>query len=134
MIRIVLVDDHPAFRWITRRLLDRYPEVAVVGEAATGIEAPEVVAQVQPDVVLLDVQMPVLDGIATTTQLRRAYPAVQVILFTGSADDDAVRDGLRAGAVAALPKTTRPDRLVAALRAAREWDQPGVACTAESGG
>lgn len=132
MIRVVLVDDHPDFRWITGHLLDRHPEVAVVGEAATGLEALAVVAQVQPDVVLMDVQMPLLDGIATTRQLRVAYPHVQIVLMSGGDDAAAVRDGLRAGAAGYLLKTTQLDLLVGALRAARDQGGPLLARAAGS--
>jgi DNA-binding NarL/FixJ family response regulator len=117
MIRVVLVDDHPGFRWITRRLLTLDPEVEVVGEAGNGVEALDVVAQVQPDVVLMDVQMPLLDGIATTRRLRVTCPDVQIVLFTAS-DDGAALDGVRAGAVRYLCKTTRQEELVAVLRRA----------------
>lgn len=116
MIRIVLVDDHAGFRWITRRLLALDPEVQVVGEAGNGEEALEVVAQVQPDVVLMDVQIPILDGIAATRRMRIAHPNVPIVLFTGD-DADLVQDGLRAGAAGYVVKTARPEVLVATLRA-----------------
>ena len=118
MIRSVLVDDQPEFRQITRRLLALAPKFTVVGEAGNGLEALDVVAQVQPDVVLMDMQMPILDGVTTTTRLHAAYPDVQIVLLTSSDDDRAVQDGLRAGAVGYLRKPSRPDRLMAALRAA----------------
>ncbi|HEX6293049.1 MAG TPA: response regulator transcription factor [Herpetosiphonaceae bacterium] len=123
MIRVVLVDDHLEFRWITRCLLALDPELEVVGEAGNGLEALDVVAQIQPDVVLMDVQMPLLDGIATTKRMRVAYPDVQIVLFTGG-DDGAVLDGVRAGAVRYLCKTTPQAELVAALRAAHRPNSP----------
>lgn len=119
------MDHHPP--------ADRHPEAAIVGETANGLEALEVVAQVQPDVVLMDVQMPLLDGIATTRRLRVAYPDVQIVLLSGGDDAAAVRDGLRAGAAGYLLKTTQLDLLVGALRAARDQDAPSLARAAESG-
>ncbi|HEY0607361.1 MAG TPA: response regulator transcription factor [Herpetosiphonaceae bacterium] len=133
MIRVVLVDDHPDVRWISGYLLDRHPEVVVVGEAATGLEALAVVAQVQPDVVLMDGQMPLLDGIAATQQLRVAYPDVQMVLLSGGDDAAAVCDGLRAGAAGYLLKTTQLDRLVGAFRATRDHDVSSRVRAAGSG-
>ncbi|HEY0606005.1 MAG TPA: response regulator transcription factor, partial [Herpetosiphonaceae bacterium] len=132
MIRVVLVDDHPDFRWITGHLLNRHPEVAVVGEAATGLEALEVVAQVQPDVVLMDGQMPLLDRSATTQRLRVAYPEVQIVLMSGGDDAAAGRPGAQARAARYLVKTTQLELLVDALRAARDQGAPRLGRAARS--
>ena len=117
-MRIVLVDDRPDLRLITRLLLCQEADMTVVGEASNGAEALEVVAEVQPDVVLMDVEMPILDGIAATQRLRAADPDLPVVLWTGCADEFTLRAGLRAGAVGYLLKTARREELVAAIRRA----------------
>jgi DNA-binding NarL/FixJ family response regulator len=119
MIRIVLVDDQVEFRRIARLLLSLEGDMEVVGEAGDGLEALEVVQQTRPDVVVMDVHMPILDGIAATRQLHAADPNLPIILFT-SGDDAFVRAGLNAGAVGYLPKMTRREVLIATIRAASQ--------------
>ncbi len=116
-IRILLVDDYPVIRHITRRLLARYPDMLVVGEADNGAEALELVMQVQPDVVLMDVYMPILDGVATTKQMRSAYPDLPIVLFTSCDQDSYVLEGVRAGAAGYLRKDVSTSTLVSTLRA-----------------
>ncbi|MBV9791963.1 MAG: response regulator transcription factor [Chloroflexi bacterium] len=123
MIRIVLVDDQRMSRQITRRLLSMHADVTVVGEARDGIEALEVVSQARPDVVLMDVHMPILNGVETTKRMRSAYPDVKIVLFSSINHDSYVAEGMRAGAIGYLPKNTQPDVLVAAIRAASEGRQ-----------
>jgi DNA-binding NarL/FixJ family response regulator len=118
VIRIVLVDDQADFRKTARLILSLQADMEVVGEAGNGVEALEVVEQVQPDVVLMDVHMPILDGIAATQQLHAAYPDLPIVLFTNSDHDAYVSEGLRAGAVGYLRKTVRREVLVSTLRAA----------------
>lgn len=119
-IRILLVDDYPVIRQITRRLLVRHPEMLVVGEADNGAEALELVRQVQPDVVLMDVYMPILDGVATTKQLRAAYPDLPIVLFTSCDHDGYVLEGVRAGADGYLLKDVSTQVLVSTLQAVME--------------
>lgn len=126
MIRIVLVDDQRMSRQITRRLLSMYADFVVVGEARDGIEALEVVEQALPDVVLMDVHMPLLDGVETTKRMRSMYPDVKIVLFSSVNHDSYVTEGMRAGAIGYLPKNTAPDVLVAAIRAASEGRQLGT--------
>ena len=123
MIRIVLVDDQRMSRQITRRLLSMHADLMIVGEARDGIEALEVVSQARPDVVLMDVHMPILDGVETTKRMRSTYPDVKIVLFTSINHDSYVAEGMRAGAVGYLPKNTQPDVLVAAIRTASEGRQ-----------
>jgi DNA-binding NarL/FixJ family response regulator len=123
MIRIVLVDDQRMSRQITRRLLSMHADLMVVGEARDGIEALEVVSQAQPDVVLMDVHMPLLDGVETTKRMCSTYPDVKIVLFTSVNHDSYVAEGMRAGALGYLPKNTQPDVVVAAIRAASEGRQ-----------
>lgn len=120
MIRVVLVDDQPDFRKIIRRILSLHADIEVVGEANNGAEALEVVAQVRPDVVLMDVQMPILDGVATTRRMHESLPDLPIILFTTFDHDNYVFEGMKVGAVGYLLKTVHKEALVAAIRLASE--------------
>lgn len=120
MIRVALIDDQPDFRKITRKILSLQADIEIVGEGGNGIEALEVVEQVHPDVVLMDLHMPILDGVAATRQMHVSYPEVQVILFTSFDHDTSISEGIRAGAVGYLLKTAPGNTLVAAIRAASQ--------------
>jgi DNA-binding NarL/FixJ family response regulator len=129
-LRVLLVDDQALFREALATLLEVRPEVEVVGGAANGAEALARVAELGPDVVLMDLHMPVLDGIAATRRLRVEHPAVRVLALTTFDDDEDVFAALRAGAVGYLLKDVSGDRLVEALLAAARGEsvlQPSVA-------
>jgi DNA-binding NarL/FixJ family response regulator len=129
-IHVLLVDDQALFREGLHTLLSVHADLAVVGEAGNGQEALERAATLRPDVVLMDVQMPVLDGVAATRRLRTALPGCRVILLTTFDDDEYVFEGLRAGAVGYLLKDAPSARLVEAIRAAARGEsflQPSVA-------
>jgi DNA-binding NarL/FixJ family response regulator len=129
-IRVLLVDDQALFREALATLLEVRPEIEVVGEAADGAEALDRVAGLLPDVVLMDLHMPVLDGIAATRRLRVERPEVRVLALTTFDDDEDVFAALRAGAVGYLLKDVSGDRLVEALLAAARGEsvlQPSVA-------
>jgi DNA-binding NarL/FixJ family response regulator len=129
-IRVLLVDDQDLFREGLHTLLSVQPEIDVVGEASNGEEALALAVRFQPDVVLMDVQMPVLDGVAATRQLRRKLPDCHVIMLTTFDDDEYVFEGLRAGAVGYLLKDTSSENLLNAIRAAARGEsflQPSVA-------
>ncbi len=117
-IRIVLVDDQALFREALRTLLTVQPDFDVVGEAGNGEEALRVTAQVKPDIVLMDLRMPVLDGVLTTRKLHETQPEARVIVLTTFDDDELVFDGLRAGAAGYLLKDASSDKLYEAIRAA----------------
>lgn len=130
MIRVLLVDDQALFREGLSTLLSVYPDVQVVGEAGNGEEALSQVATHQPDVVLMDLRMPVLDGAAATRRIRSAHPHIQVIVLTTFDDDEHIFDGLRAGAVGYLLKDVPSTRLVEAIRTAARGESflhPSVA-------
>ena len=130
MIRVLLVDDQALFCEGLRTLLDLQPDIEVVGEANNGREAIECVARAAPDVVLMDIQMPVLDGVAATRDIRAHHPNTQVIVLTTFDDDEHVFEGLRAGAVGYLLKDVASDRLAEAIRCAARGEsflQPSVA-------
>jgi DNA-binding NarL/FixJ family response regulator len=129
-VRVLLVDDQALFREALAVLLEVRAEIEVVGEAADGAAALERSAALQPDVVLMDLHMPVLDGIAATRRLRVEQPGVRVLALTTFDDDEDVFAALRAGAVSYLLKDVTSDRLVEALLAAARGEsvlQPSVA-------
>ena len=129
-VRVLVVDDQALFREALVTLLGARPEVEVVGEAGDGQQALERAAALQPDVVLMDLHMPVLDGIATTRRLRVEQPGVRVLALTTFDDDEDVFAALRAGALGYLLKDVSSDRLVEAVLAAARGEsvlQPSVA-------
>jgi DNA-binding NarL/FixJ family response regulator len=119
-----------SIRLIARLVGNVHPDLEVVGEASDGEEALRLADQLQPDVVLMDVRMPVLDGVAATRRLRAGQPACRVIMLTTFDDDEYVFEGLRAGAVGYLLKDVPSSKLVEAIRAASRGEsflQPSVA-------
>jgi DNA-binding NarL/FixJ family response regulator len=129
-VRVLVVDDQALFREALVTLLGARPEVEVVGEAGDGQQALEQAAALQPDVVLMDLHMPVLDGIATTRRLRVEQPGVRVLALTTFDDDEDVFAALRAGALGYLLKDVSSDRLVEAVLSAARGEsvlQPSVA-------
>lgn len=130
MIRLLLVDDQALFREGLQTLLSVHDDLQVVGEAANGQEAIEAVEALSPDVVLMDLRMPVLNGVAATRHITESSPGCRVIVLTTFDDDDYVFDGLRAGAVGYLLKDVPSAKLVEAIRAAARGEsflQPSVA-------
>lgn len=120
MIRVVVVDDLPVVRTGLRKFLSVAPDIEVVGIAANGQEALQLVASAQPHVVLMDVEMPVLDGVAATKAIRQQYPDVQVVLLTIFDNDNYVLKGLHAGAVSYLLKDAEDAEIIGAIRAAAQ--------------
>jgi DNA-binding NarL/FixJ family response regulator len=118
MIRVLIADDQALFREALVALLTVQPGIEVVGEAADGREAVAAVGRHRPDVVLMDLRMPVLDGVGAIRQLRVDHPAVRVLALTTFDGDDEVFPALRAGAVGYLLKDVSTQRLVEAVRAA----------------
>ncbi|XVU28697.1 response regulator [Actinoplanes sp. CA-054009] len=130
MTRVLIVDDQALFREALAVLLGVVDDLEVAGEAGDGDEALAQVARTSPDVVLMDLRMPVLDGIEATRRIRSAHPATQVIALTTFDDDADVFAALRAGAVGYLLKDVSSERLVEAVRAAHRGEsvlQPSVA-------
>jgi DNA-binding NarL/FixJ family response regulator len=129
-VRVLVADDQALFREALTTLLEVQAGIEVVGEAANGEEAVRSSAELRPDVVLMDLRMPVLDGIAATARLRAEQPAVRVLALTTFDDDEDVFAALRAGAVGYLLKDVTSTRLVEALVAAERGEtvlQPSVA-------
>jgi DNA-binding NarL/FixJ family response regulator len=116
MIRVLVVDDHAAVRSALAAFLDVEPELEVVGEAADGQQALDIASWLKPDLVLMDVRMPVVDGIEATRRLKAARPKTRVVLMSGHAEDDLREAGLDAGATAFLLKGIRAADLATRVR------------------
>jgi DNA-binding NarL/FixJ family response regulator len=116
-IRVVIADDHPIVREGMNALLTSLPGFTVVGVAATGRAAVREVVRTRPDVAVLDLQMPDLDGIAATKEITRAAPGVAVLMLTMFSDDDSVFAAMRAGARGYLVKGAEQDEIARAIQA-----------------
>lgn len=117
-IRILIVDDQALFREGLRTLLSVQPDFEIVGEAGNGEEALRLAMQKHPEVVLMDLRMPLLDGVRATERLHDILPNCRVIVLTTFDDDELVFDGLRAGAIGYLLKDVPSSKLFDAIRAA----------------
>ncbi len=117
-IRILIVDDHSVVRQGLRMFLSLDPELEIVGEASNGQEAIEMVKSLKPDVVLMDLLMPVMDGITATQIIRRDHFDTEVIALTSVLEDTSVVNAVRAGAIGYLLKDTQADELCRAIKAA----------------
>lgn len=122
MTRVVLADDDDLMRAGLVELLTVDPDIDVVGQAATGREAIALARRLEPDVVLMDVRMPDLDGIAATRELFREKPDVKVLILTTFEHDDYIFGALRAGASGFLLKRTRPEDLIAGVHTVASGD------------
>lgn len=128
-IRVLLADDHALFREGLRSLLATYGDLEVVGQATNGVEAVRLAASERADVVLMDLRMPVMDGVTATRQIIAARHGCRVIALTTFDDDDSVFDALRAGAVGYLLKDVAAEQLVEAIRLAQRGEsflQPSI--------
>src|SRR5579864_1425117 len=129
LIRVMLVDDHAMVRQGLSLFLDTLDDIKLVGEAASGEEALGICALVNPDVIVLDLIMPGMDGVTTLRAIRAAYPQIQVIVLTSSKEHELVRAALQAGAISYLLKDSSIDELANAIRAAyagKSTLSPGV--------
>ncbi|GIW25905.1 response regulator transcription factor [Meiothermus sp.] len=121
-LRVLLVDDHPVVRQGLRMFLATDPGLQVVGEAENGQEALEKVAELHPDVVLMDLLMPVMDGVCATRQIKARFPEVEVIALTSALDDRLVAEAIHAGVTGYLLKDAHPEELVEAIYAAKRGE------------
>lgn len=119
-IRVLVVDDHEMVREGLAFLLSNFQDLELVGEAANGLQAIERCAELHPDVVLMDIMMPKMGGIAASTAIHSAYPDIKIITLTGSDDDSLVLQAIKAGTIGFLNKATPIKELAAAIRKAKE--------------
>ncbi len=115
-IRLLIADDHAIVRSGIRALLETVDDIAVIGEAADGQQAVAAVARHQPDVVLMDLEMPVLDGIEAIQQVMARWLETRILVLTSFASDDRVFPAVKAGALGYLLKDSEPDALIQAIR------------------
>ena len=118
-IRVMIVDDHEIMRTGIRFVLLAFEDLELVGEARRGEEAVRLCQEVNPDVILLDMKMPGMDGVQTTAAIKAACPNVQLLILTSFHDPDLVRRSMRAGAVGYLLKDASKEDLALAIRAAK---------------
>ncbi len=124
MIRVLVVDDHAVVRGGLEQLLATADDIELVGAASDGAEAVLRAGELRPDVILMDLSMPVLDGIEATRQIVDAHPGIHVIALTSFSDNRRILEALRAGATGYLLKHAGPDELLGGIRAAQEGGSP----------
>ncbi|MHC5745247.1 MAG: response regulator [Nostoc sp.] len=117
MIKVLLVDDQSLIRQGLRALLELEPDLEIVGEAENGEEAINCVAQFQPDVILLDIRMPIMDGVAATKEIQKRFAKTKILVLTTFDDDEYVSAALKNGAMGYLLKDTPSEELAVAIRA-----------------
>lgn len=120
MVRILIADDHLLFRQVIREVIASEPDLEVVAEAGNGQEAALLAAEMQPDVVLMDLAMPVCDGFEATERVRACSPQARVVIFSGSDQIEDVLSALQCGAVGYITKDVGPDSLLTAIRRAAQ--------------
>jgi DNA-binding NarL/FixJ family response regulator len=122
LLRVLIADDHPLFRRGMRALLAATPGIEVVGEATTGYEAVELASNLQPDVILMDLQMPGINGIEATRQVLHTSPHIRILVVTLFEDDASVFTALRAGARGYVLKDAKEEEMLRAIRAVRSGE------------
>lgn len=122
--RLVVADDHDPFRESLRDMLSDEPSILVEGEAANGREAVEIARQTKPDLALMDVRMPVMDGIEATREIKRLLPHTEVLVLTAYADPDHLFEALKAGAAGYVLKDVPEDDLLSSVRDALSGGSP----------
>ncbi|HEY5005360.1 MAG TPA: response regulator transcription factor, partial [Ktedonobacteraceae bacterium] len=118
MIQVLIVDDHAVVRQGIRFLLEQQPDINVIGEGSNGIQAIKLATDLLPDVILLDLLMPEMDGVTAVREIKRITPATQIIVLTSYYEDDQIFGVIKSGALSYLLKDTTPHELVGAVRAA----------------
>lgn len=121
-LRVLIADDHPLFRDGLRAMFESEPDIELVGEAATGQEAVELASHLLPDVALMDIQLPDLNGIEATRRMLAASPKTRVLVVTMFEDDDSVLAAMRAGARGYMVKGMRSADAIRAIRAVAEGE------------
>lgn len=124
MIGVLIVDDHSVVRRGLEQLLGSHPEMSVVGTAENGEQAVLLAAELAPDVILMDLSMPVLDGVQATKQITAASPDISVVVLTSFSDQRRILDALAAGAAGYILKDADPDELINAVLAVAKGGSP----------
>jgi DNA-binding NarL/FixJ family response regulator len=124
-LRVLMVDDHPLVREGLRGILESYANVQIVGEAGDGLEAVALVRDLRPDVVIMDVNLPILDGIEATRRIKQSYPFMTVVGLSVQKDDDAERAMREAGAAAYIAKDLTEEQLYRAIMLALQRHPTG---------
>jgi len=119
-ITVLLADDHTVVRQGFRALLDAEPDIQIVGEAETGRQAVQLARKLQPEVVVMDIAMPLLNGLEATRQISREVPSTRVIMLSSYSDDEYVEQLTDAGAIGYLLKQTAATDLLKAIREAKQ--------------
>lgn len=122
-IRVLVCDDHSVFREGVKTILSREPDIEIAGEASDGSQAVDLVAKTRPDVVLMDISMPILRGFDAAVRIRKDHPEVRVLMLTVYDDDELVTRCLSAAACGYVLKDSPPAQLVYAIRAAHKGEQ-----------
>ena len=122
MTTVIIVDDHMVVRKGLRLLLEQQQDITVVGEGADGAQAIKLASELLPDVALVDLLMPKVDGITAVREIKRITPATKIIVLTSSYEDEQIFGAIKAGALSYLLKDTSPEDLVAAVRAAAQGE------------
>jgi DNA-binding NarL/FixJ family response regulator len=115
-IKVLIVDDHPFFREGLRNILSTTSDLQVVGEAQDGKEALQAAQSLQPDVIVMDINIPVLNGMQATRHIKNAHPDIKIIMLTAYDDDEQIYHAIRNGASAYYPKDVAPDHLIEVIR------------------
>lgn len=123
-IRVMLVDDHALFRKGVASLLAACPDIEVVGEADNGAEAMQKVAELMPDLILMDIQMPKVDGLEATRRIKAEHPYVKIVMLTVAEEDRSLFDAIKAGAQGYLLKKMEPDDFLGMLRGISRGEAP----------
>jgi two-component system nitrate/nitrite response regulator NarL len=123
-VRILIVDDQPLFRKAVATLIDTQPDFTIVGEGENGLEGVELAHELRPDLIIMDVEMPVMTGVEATRRIKEQLPEIKVVILTVSEADDHLFDAVRYGANGYLLKDLRPEALYDLLRAVMRNETP----------
>jgi DNA-binding NarL/FixJ family response regulator len=124
LTRLIIVDDHKLARASLQNMLADEPDIEVVGEAANGREALSLCSRLEPNLVLMDVRMPEMDGLAATREIKRRYPQISVVMLTMHENPDYLFEALKAGAAGYVLKDAPQEAVVEAVRQVREGESP----------